>query len=127
MSELLLADCTGGVDLVSEDEERNLGELLDAQEGVELGLALRETLNVGRVDQEDDAIHLREVVAPQTAGWKALRVRTGRNAVRDQLDSPCWCPPRSYVVNFTLPMASSSDAVQQNGQIRMHGWRTAGQ
>ena len=127
MPEVLLRDGTWSINLVAKNEERNLGELLDAQEGVELGLALRETLNVGRVDQEDDAIHLREVVAPQTAGWKALRVRTGRNAVRDQLDSPCWCPPRSYVVNFTLPMASSSDAVQQSGQIRMRGWRTAGQ
>lgn len=23
---------------------------------------------------------------------------------------PCWCPPRSYVVNLTLPIASSSEA-----------------
>ena len=55
MPELLLGDGTRRVDLVAEDEERHLRELLDGQQRVELGLRLREALDVDAVDEEDDA------------------------------------------------------------------------
>ena len=38
MSELFLAHSSGCVDLVAENEERNLGEFLNGEEGVELCL-----------------------------------------------------------------------------------------
>ena len=38
MSELLLAHSTECVDLVAENEEGNLGEFLDGEQRVELGL-----------------------------------------------------------------------------------------
>ena len=68
MPELFFAHRAGSVDLVAEDEERDLCELLDAQERIELCLALREALYVGAIDKEDDTVDLGEVVAPQPAG-----------------------------------------------------------
>lgn len=68
---LLLADSTGCVDLVTKNKERHLCELLDAEEGVEFGLALREALEVGTVDKEDDTVDLREVVAPQPTSFRS--------------------------------------------------------
>lgn len=44
-----------------------LGKLLDAEQGVKLSLGLRQSLNVGRVDQEDDSVDLGEVVSPQSS------------------------------------------------------------
>lgn len=70
MSQLLLADGTGRVNLVSQNEEGNLGELLDGQESVELGFRLRETLEIGAVDQENDTIDFWEVIAPEAAGYQ---------------------------------------------------------
>ena len=67
MPELVLAHCSGRVNLVAEDKEGNLRELLDGKEGVELRLGLREPLKVGTVDKEDDTVDLREVVPPETA------------------------------------------------------------
>lgn len=66
--ELLLADSTRGVNLVAENKEGNLRELLDREECVELSLRLGEPLEVGAVDEEDDAVDLWEVVLPQAAG-----------------------------------------------------------
>jgi hypothetical protein len=73
VAELLLRDSTRGIDLVAEDEERHLGELLDGEQAVELGLALRETLEVGGVDEEDDTVDLGEVITPETAGYTRMR------------------------------------------------------
>ena len=70
MPELLLRDGTGRVDLVAEDEERHLRELLDREQRVQLGLGLWEALDVDAVDEEDDAVDLREVVPPEPAGWR---------------------------------------------------------
>lgn len=70
MSELVLADGVGVVDLVSEDQEGDLGELLHGQESVKLGLGLGETLNVLGVNQEDDTADFGKVVLPQTTSWK---------------------------------------------------------
>ena len=47
MSELFLAYGTGCVNLVTKDKERNLGEFLDREEGIQFSLGFRETLKVG--------------------------------------------------------------------------------
>ena len=47
MSELFLAYGTGCVNLVTKDKERNLGEFLDREEGIQFSLGFRETLEVG--------------------------------------------------------------------------------
>ena len=39
-----------------------------------------------------------------------LEVNKYARCVRWERCAPCWCPPKSYVVNFTFPIASSSDA-----------------
>lgn len=66
--QLVLAHGIRMVNLVAEDEERNLGQFLHGQESVKLGLGFGEPLRVLGIDKEDDAAHLREVVLPQTAG-----------------------------------------------------------
>ena len=73
MSKLLFTHSTWCVNLVPENEERNLGELLNGQKCVELSLRLRETLVVGAIYEEDNAIDLREVVTPQSACCKQTR------------------------------------------------------
>ena len=70
MPELFFAHGTIGVDLVTQHEERHLGEFLDGQESVQLGLAFRETLRVGAVDEKDDSVDFWEVIPPQTTGWR---------------------------------------------------------
>lgn len=67
MPELVLAHSPRRVDLVAEDQEGDLRELLDGEQGVELRLGLGEPLKVGTVDEEDDAVDLREVVPPEAA------------------------------------------------------------
>ena len=86
MSELLLAHRTRRVNLVAKDKERNLRELLNRKESVELGLRLREPLEVGAVDEEDDAVDLGEVVAPEPASYAPV------NDVLRVLcrHAPCW-------------------------------------
>lgn len=71
MSHLILRDGIGVVDLVAENDERNLGELLHGEEGIELGLGLTESLVVLGVDKEDNAVDLWEVVAPDTSGYRS--------------------------------------------------------
>ena len=65
MSKLLLADGTSRIDLVAEDEERYLRELLNREQGVQLRLRFGEPLNVHAVNEEDNAVDLREVVPPK--------------------------------------------------------------
>jgi hypothetical protein len=67
MSQLVLANSIGVIDLVSEDEEGHLGQLLHGEEGVELSLGLGEALVVLGVDEEDNPADLGEVVFPQAA------------------------------------------------------------
>lgn len=69
MAKLVLANSIGVVDLVSEDQEGNLGQLLHGKEGVELGLGLGETLVVLGVNEEDDTANFGEVVLPQTTSY----------------------------------------------------------
>jgi hypothetical protein len=68
MSHLILGDGVGVVDLVTENDEGNLGQLFHREEGVELSLGLSESLVVLGVDKEDDTVNLGEVVAPDTSG-----------------------------------------------------------
>lgn len=68
MSQFVLADGVGVVDLVAENEEGDLGELLHGEESVELGLGLGETLVVLGVNEENDTAHFGEIVLPETSG-----------------------------------------------------------
>lgn len=68
MPQLLFADGTHSVNLVTQDYEGNLGKLLDGQKRVELCFRLGETLEIGGVDEEDDTVNFREVIPPKTTG-----------------------------------------------------------
>lgn len=68
VTELLLGNGVGVVNLVTEDHKGNLGELLHGEKSVKLGLGLGESLVVLGVDEEDDAVDFREVVLPEAAG-----------------------------------------------------------
>lgn len=67
VTKLLLRNGTGGVNLVTKNEEGNLVQLLNGEEGVKFRLGLVETLGVLRVDEEDDAVDFGEVVLPEAA------------------------------------------------------------
>jgi hypothetical protein len=56
----------------------HLRELLDREEGVKLSLGLGQALGVGRVDEEDDAVDLGEVVTPEPASWTVDGSREGK-------------------------------------------------
>jgi len=68
MSQFLLAHRIRVVDLISQDQKGNFGEIFHCEQGVELGLGFRKTFVVFGVDEEDDPGHFGEVVAPQSAG-----------------------------------------------------------
>lgn len=74
VTQLILGDGVGVIDLVTEYEEGDLGEILHGEQGVQLSLGLGETLVVLGIDQEDDAADLREVVLPQTTGYTASKI-----------------------------------------------------
>lgn len=67
MSQLVLADSIGVIDLVPEDEKGHLGQFFHGEEGVELGLGLGEALVVLCVDEEDNPADFGKVVFPQAA------------------------------------------------------------
>jgi hypothetical protein len=68
VAQLILTHSIGVIDLVSENEEGDLGEVLHGEKGVQLGLGLGEALVVLGIDQEDDAADFGEVVFPEAAG-----------------------------------------------------------
>ena len=70
MPKLILTHGTRRVNLVTKDQERNLRELLNGEQSVELRLGLGEPLEVRAVDEEDDAVNLREVVTPEAASYR---------------------------------------------------------
>lgn len=108
VTELLLRDGTGGVNLVTENKEGNLVELLDGEEGVELGFRLVEALRVLRVYEEDDAVDFGEVVLPEAASCRNGRekegkgegktegkrraecISEGRESGGEKANAPCW-------------------------------------
>jgi hypothetical protein len=69
MTKLLLRHGARCINLVTEDEERHLCQFLNGEELVELRLALRESLEVGTINEEDNTVDLREVVAPETTSY----------------------------------------------------------
>ena len=70
VAELVLADSSRGVNLVSEDQEGDLAEVLDGKKGVELGLGFGESFEIGAIDEEDDAVDLREVITPAEGAYE---------------------------------------------------------
>lgn len=69
VAELVLTDSVGVVDLVTENEEGDLGQVFHGEEGVELGLGLGEALVILGVDEENNTANFGEVVLPETAGY----------------------------------------------------------
>lgn len=67
--QLLLADGTWSINLVTQNEERDLGKLFNREQGIELGFRFREALKISAVDEEDNSIDLWEVVTPEPASW----------------------------------------------------------
>jgi hypothetical protein len=68
VSQLILTDSIWVVNLVTENDEWDLGELLHGEESIELSLGLDESVMVLGVDEEDNTGDLWEVVLPQSAG-----------------------------------------------------------
>jgi len=66
MAKLILGNGVGVVDLVTENDEGDLRKLLHREKGVEFSLGLGESVVVLGVDEEDNPIHLGEVVLPKT-------------------------------------------------------------
>jgi len=73
VAQFLLTDGVGVVDLVSEDEEGDLGEVLHGEKGVQLSFGLGEALVVLGINEEDDTADFGEVVFPQTTGCGIIR------------------------------------------------------
>jgi hypothetical protein len=94
VSKFVLADSIRVVNLISKDEEGDLGELFHGEEGVELSLGLGEALVVLGVDEEDNSADFGEIIFPQAAGWVLIAlVLLFRNKIWRawiRLDSPCW-------------------------------------
>jgi hypothetical protein len=72
MSQLILTDRIRVVNLVTQYHERDLAQLLHAQQSVELGFRFGETLVVLGVNEEYDAGNFWEIVLPETACWAML-------------------------------------------------------
>ena len=68
MPQLILRDSVRVIDLISEDEEGNAGELFHGEKGVQLGFGFGESLKVLGVYQENDSADFGEVVFPEAAG-----------------------------------------------------------
>jgi hypothetical protein len=66
--QLLFADRTRSINLISKNEERNLGQFLNRQKRIKLGFRLGKALKIRTVDEENDAVNFGEVVAPETSG-----------------------------------------------------------
>lgn len=75
MTQLILTNSIRMINLVSENEEGDLGELLHCEQGVKLGFGFGEAFVVFGVDEEDDTAYFGEVVFPQAAGYLLPRVR----------------------------------------------------
>jgi len=68
MPQLLFTDSTRCIDLVTEYKKWYLGELLDGEKRIELRFGFGEAFKVRAVDKENNAVDLREIVAPKAAG-----------------------------------------------------------
>lgn len=71
--ELILTQCSWLVNLVSENKHWNGSDLLVLEQRFELNTAFLHSFGVGHIDQEDDGVHGREVIFPDSS---CLRVTT---------------------------------------------------
>jgi hypothetical protein len=71
MSQLILTNCVWVIDLVTENNKWDLGELLHRKKGIEFGFRFWQTFVVLCVDKEDDSGDFWEVILPETTGWSA--------------------------------------------------------
>ena len=72
MPQLLLTDRIRVIDFIAQDQKRYLGQILHAQQRVELGFGFGEAFVVFGVDEEDDAGYFGEVVFPEATGWSMV-------------------------------------------------------
>ena len=70
LSQLVLGNGASLINLVTENEERNISQLLNTKEGIEFSLTFGKSAGISSIDKEDNAANLREVVSPQTTGLK---------------------------------------------------------
>lgn len=68
MPEFFLAHSTWRINFVAENEEGDLGELLNGEEGIKLRFRFAEAFKVGTIDQKNDTVDFGEIVTPETAG-----------------------------------------------------------
>jgi hypothetical protein len=69
VTQLILTHSIRVIDLVSKNEEGDLGEFFHGEERVKLGFGFGEAFVVFGVDEKDDAAYFGEVVFPEAAGW----------------------------------------------------------
>lgn len=68
MPKFLLTHSTRGVDFIAKDQERNLREFFDREKCVEFGLGFSEAFKVSAINEKNDSVDFREVVAPEATG-----------------------------------------------------------
>lgn len=84
VTQLILADGIGVVDLVSENKERHLGEVLHGEKSIQFGLGLVESLVVDGVTQEHNTGHFGEIILPETTGLLVTtEIEGGETVVAD--------------------------------------------
>lgn len=83
MSEHILRDGFRVIDLVAQDQKWDLGKFLHSQKGVKFSLGLGETFMINGIDEENDSVHIGEIVLPQTTSWRpsAWLLHTRKNHV----------------------------------------------
>lgn len=69
-AQLALGRCARHVHFSSEDDNRDDGQHIVRHQPVKLEVRLRESRAVGQVDEKDDAVDTRVVVAPDLAGGR---------------------------------------------------------
>jgi len=132
MSQFILANGVWVIDLVSEDQEWNFGEVFHGEKGVELGFGFRETFMVFGVDQENYAGDFGEVIFPQTAGLlMATQVKSCESVVANCQFLRCrmqgWLKYSDSVVLQHVKKCSLSSIVKsKEQQFRMLVEQTKG-
>jgi hypothetical protein len=69
VAKLIFTHGVGVINLVSEDKERNLGEVLHGEKSVKLGLGFGEAFVVFGIDEEDDTADFGEIILPEATGY----------------------------------------------------------
>lgn len=102
MSELILRDSMGLINLVTKNKEGNALELLDGKESIELSLRLSKSAGISSVNEVDNAANLGEIVSPQTTGLKmSTEIEGGELDVANSQLLRCYHSVRFMISTFT--------------------------